>query len=162
MTDPVAVSARLRPVRAGMVAIHCSEPAIRAAVDEFLAARFGGAAVEGIALPGGPWWLAAIASTSSSRVKRILTGDFREMRGHVQALVRRQGIRHAVLIAHQGCTWYEQLHPRLTAGQLIREQGNDLLAAREEIARWAGDGVAVEGHILTLDGEGAVVFRPVF
>ena len=161
--DETPVEARLNTAPGEIVVVHCSESPVQAALDEFLAQRFPGQAAERISLPGGPWWLAAVAAATGSRLRRVLTGDLKGMREQVASLARGQGVRRVVLIADQDCTWYRRRKPGLGRGQLIREQGDGLLTAREEIARWTGEmGLPVEGHILTVDADGAVVFKAVF
>ena len=156
------VSARLTGGAATVVAIHTSEARYLPAIDEFLAARYPSSAVDRVAVPGGAWWLAKAASLSESRVRRFIMGELKPVREGMRALVDSQGLREVVLIAAQDCAWYRRLYPRLSPGDVVRRQGEDMFRARDEARRWTGRPIAISGHILTFDSEGLVTFRTVF
>lgn len=145
-----------------VVAIHTSEARFRPAIDEFVAARYPSTSIDRVAVPGGAWWLAKAASLSEGRVRRFIMGELKPVREGMRALVDSQGLREVVLIAAEDCAWYRRLYPRLSPGDIVRRQGEDMLRARDEARRWSGRAITISGHILTFDGEGAVTFRTIF
>jgi hypothetical protein len=153
------VTARLGTGTGSVVAMFTSEARYFAAMSEFLAARYPSETVDRVAVPGGPWWLAKAASLSESRVKRIILGELKPVREAMRSLVDSHDLRELVLIAAQDCAWYRRLYPRLSPGETVRRQGEDMVRARDEALRWAGRPISVSGHILTFDAQGAITFR---
>jgi hypothetical protein len=131
-----------------VLALHCGEGATRAAFDELLGRLYPADRCDRAALPGGAWWLAEAANFSEGRLKRMLLGGRLPAREAVEAMLGATALREVVLLGHQDCAWYRQRFPRHTPGDLVREQGADILRARAEIARWAPRALPVSGWLL--------------
>ncbi|MGH8431693.1 MAG: hypothetical protein ACREUF_14955 [Solimonas sp.] len=137
-----------------MLALHCSEVDMQGSFVELLDAIAPGERVERIALPGSAWWLAQAAELTEGRIKRIVLGGRQPVRDVVDAILSSSALRQVVLLGHQECAWYRQQFPRLSPGDLVREQGNDLIRAREEVWRWSERNFAINGWIVVAAGEG--------
>jgi hypothetical protein len=80
----------------------------------------------------------------------------------VDSLLDSSALELVVLAGHQGCSWYRRRYPRYSPGELVREQGADILRARDEVERWAGRRLAVTGWILLADTAGQASGRRLF
>lgn len=143
-----------------VLAVHCSEGRFLPAFDELLA-RVGSPEADHISVPGGPWWLAEASRVTQSRLARIAASRVTSARQALERLVREGGVRRVVLLGHQDCAWYAQLDRSASRAALIQRQGQDLLRARDAVVEAAGSNMAVSGHILTFDEDGAR-FRTLF
>jgi hypothetical protein len=115
------------------IALSCSDGRFTRAVEELLESR-GHARLDTVTLPGGPALL-DVWSASFSDNEALAKGTSFLVKGHA--------IRHAYLIAHEGCGYYRARSPDLVKSHARDRQVADLRAA----ARWFRDhhpGVTVE------------------
>ncbi|MGH2608323.1 MAG: hypothetical protein ACRDHF_04475 [Tepidiformaceae bacterium] len=159
----IAISARLDGgAPATVLALHCGERGPRGAFDELIGAVAPGSPLERIVIPGGAWWLAQAAELTEGRIKRIVLGGRHPVRDVMDSFLDSSALELVVLAGHQGCSWYRRRYPRHSAGELVREQGADMLRARDEVERWAGRRLAVTGWILLADASGQASGRRLF
>ncbi len=159
----IAISARLDGgAPATVLALHCGERGPRGAFDELIGAVAPGSPLERIVVPGGAWWIAQAAELTEGRIKRIVLGGRHPVRDVMDSFLDSSALELVVLAGHQGCSWYRRRYPRHSAGELVREQGADMLRARDEVERWAGRRLAVTGWILLADASGQASGRRLF
>lgn len=60
------------------------------------------------------------------------------------------GIRRVILLGHQDCAWYARLQ-----GLASTAHADDLVRARDALARVASPAVVINGYVLTVDESGA-------
>lgn len=135
--------------RIGAGAIYCSDGRIGEHFDDFLQNGLGLPRYDRIALPGGP---ACLAGHPQAHLEEQGVVD------ELRFLVEVHGLRRIVLIAHQGCAFYDGrlglVEPRL---ELV--QRADLVRAAASIHRVTGIG-AIDAYFARLDS-GAVRFERV-
>lgn len=135
-----------------VIAVSCSEPGAREATDSFLAEAYTERRPEVVAVPGGSWWLARAAGSGQSRVRRwaaqAAAGAVRES---VHGWLSRTGLASIEIVGHEGCDWYRRQHPHASAGDLVRIQGDDLVAALTEATMLAP--CPVHARFVTATGE---------
>jgi hypothetical protein len=159
----IALNARLDGgAPATVLALHCGERGPRGAFDELIGTVAPGSPFERVVIPGGAWWLAQAAEMTEGRIKRIVLAGRQPVREVVESFIDSSELELVVLAGHQGCSWYRRRYPRHSAGELIREQGEDMLRARQEVERWAGRRLAVTGWILHADASGKASGRRLF
>ena len=104
------------------LAVYCSDGRFTHAVEELLDS-IGHARLDTMTLPGGP------------ALFELTTADFaglEAMRTAATFLVRGHGIKHVVLLAHEGCGYYRTRNPGAEPGSIREKQVDDLRGA----ARW--------------------------
>lgn len=160
--DTVALDARIeRGAPATVLALHCSERAWRTAFEELTAKLTPGKRAEHLAVPGGAWGLARAAEIGEGRVKRVLLAGRQPIRDAIESVLAGQSIVNVLLLGHQDCTWYARRFRGLSEGARVREQGVDILSAREALLRWAPARVAASGWVLLVGPDGALSGRKV-
>lgn len=147
---------------ATVLALHCGERGPRGAFDELIGSVAPGSPLERVMVPGGAWWLAQAAGLTEGRIKRLVLAGRQPVREVVDSFLDSSALELVVLAGHQGCSWYRRRYPRHSAGELVREQGADILRARQEVERWAGRRLAVTGWILLADESGQTSGRRLF
>ena len=156
----IALNARLDGgAPATVLALHCGERGARGAFDELIGTVAPEAPLERIAIPGGAWWLAQAAELTEGRIKRVLLGGRHPVKEVVDSFIDSSVLELVVLVGHQGCSWYRRRYPRHSPGDLVREQGADILRARDEVEKWAGRRLAVTGWMLVADEAGNAMGR---
>ncbi|MCC7366707.1 MAG: hypothetical protein IT303_20280 [Dehalococcoidia bacterium] len=143
----------------GALALLCGEAEVQSAFARFLEEHWG--AADRVAVPGGAWWVAQAADLTEGRVKKVLLRGRAPVKEVVELLLDRVSLRQVVVLGHQDCGWYRREARAVTAGELVRRIGADMLRAREEIERWAPRRITVEGYMLT-DSGGQADFRKLF
>lgn len=133
------------------LAVHCGESGAAGGLDGLVRSAAAGQPLDRICLPGGAWWIAEAVRIGESKLKRALLGRA-PSRQAIEALLADGRVDRVLLVGHHECSWYRGRSPGASAGDLLRDQGHDILRAREEILRWAS-GLEVEGWLL-LPGEG--------
>jgi hypothetical protein len=162
-TPSIALNARLDGgAPATVLALHCGERGPRGAFDELIGTVAPDSPLERVVVPGGAWWLAQAAELTEGRIKKLVLGGRQPVRNVVESFLDSSALEMVVLAGHQGCSWYRRRYPRHSPGDLVREQGADILRAREEVERWAGRRLAVTGWILLSDESGATSARRLF
>jgi hypothetical protein len=135
-----------------VVAVSCSEPGAREGLERFLADAYKDKRPEVVAVPGGSWWLARATGYGQSRIRRwaaqSATGAIRES---VHGWLSRTGLVALEIVGHENCEWYRRQHPHASAGDLVRLQGDDLVAAATEAASLAP--CPVHARFITATGE---------
>jgi hypothetical protein len=117
-------------VAAFVVVLGCSEPGAGVALAEFLDSTYPGARREDFLLPGGPWWVARAAPAGQSRVgKWIASGARHRLADLLQGWIERRETLAFEIAGHEGCSWYEREYPSISAGERVRRQGEDVVAA---------------------------------
>ncbi len=159
----IALNARLDGgAPATVLALHCGERGPRGAFDELLGTVAPGSSFDRVVIPGGAWWLAQAAGLTEGRIKRMVLAGRQPVREVVESFLDSSALELVVLAGHQGCSWYRRRYPRHSAGDLVREQGADILRAWQEVERWAGRRLAVTGWILLADESGQASGRRLF
>ena len=146
---------------APLLVLHCGEALLLASVERLLESHAPGVQADRLSLPGGCWWVAEAAGLTEGRVKRALLRGRMPVREAVEALLDGGNVREVMLVAHEGCAWYRRSAPGASAGDLVKQQGRDMLRARAEIERWAPRGTAVGGWMLVA-AEGEAGMRKLF
>ncbi len=130
------------PLRASTLVVYCSDHRFIPACDEFVEKMLGIADYDLIAVPGGPQFLAALDylpkfAWAGSRWTKFL------LEGH--------GLNRVVLIAHEGCGWYRQIHG--SHAEMESRQREDLRHAGDQLHRLL-PGLRVEAYFAVLhDGQ---------
>jgi hypothetical protein len=104
------------------LAVYCSDGRFTDAVEELLHA-IGHPRLDTMTLPGGP------------ALFELTTADFAGLEAARTAaafLVKGHGIKHVVLLAHEGCGYYRARNPGVEGEDIIQKQLTDLRNA----ARW--------------------------
>jgi hypothetical protein len=151
--------ARLDATESKIFLARCSDPRFRPATAEFVHASFPAQAVDEVVLPGSVWWLAKVTQVPSGIAG--LVAELKQLRNGIKVLIQAHHPTHLVLVGHQDCLWYKRLYPHLTAEQAIRQQGEDIIAAKRGLLSWLESRLEVSGYIATFDREGVVTFRNV-
>jgi hypothetical protein len=139
-----------------VLAIHCSDAGAQAAFYDVLKRKHGNSIVESVAIPGGAWWLARVASATRSGPRRWLAGKVAgPVEDAIERALARRTLQAVELLGHEGCGWYELVVRNASAGELVRRQGEDLFVAAEELARWSR--LPVAGRIVLGGSDGATV-----
>lgn len=135
--------------RVHAAAIYCSDGRVGEHFDDFLQKGLALPRYDRVALPGGP---ACLAGHPQAHLEEQGVVD------ELKFLVEAHGLKRVVLIAHQGCAFYET---RLGLGgrRLELVQRADLVRAAAFVRRVAGID-AVDGFFARLV-EGTVRFEPV-
>lgn len=132
--------------------IACGEPGIQQRLYSLAASQLG-ERFESVLLPGGCWWVAEAAAMTGGRLKRMLASRSSTYEA-VEEFLADRSITAVSLVAHQDCAWYRARYPRYSAGAIVKQAGEDLFAARDEVLRLARRNVPVTGTVLVLaDGE---------
>ncbi len=153
MTDRVPLQAPLGAANPDSVAIQCIDVRYRAAFDELLREVLGHDPYR-VELPGGPWWLAQVANARGGRVRRFVVGRL-PVRDFLDSFLAGRHVNRVVLMGHGDCVWYRENEPGLSAGGLIRLQGEHMLRARDEIKRWLPR-LDISGYLVQAEEEGMV------
>lgn len=134
-----------RPEEADCLVIHCSDPRFQAAFRKFTDEELGVKNPIPIIIPGGIHDL-----VSPARIKAA-----RQLREHLEFMIKRGGVRRIVLLNHEDCQWYGKWSAlvRTTIGQDI---AGHLLAAAEKLAE-RKLGVEVECYLAKIE-DGEIVF----
>ena len=120
------------PSTASALVVHCSDHRFIPAFEQLVEKQLGIADYDLIAVPGGPQFLAALDYLP----KFAWAGN-----RWVKFLIEGHGLNRVVLIGHEDCGWYKQLHG--SHAGLEAKLRADLLHAREQLQQALG-GVAVE------------------
>src|SRR5687767_10034945 len=100
------------------LAIYCSDGRFTRSVEELLES-LGHDRLDTMTMPGGPALLHVHASLYSDADATTRAAGF---------LIRGHHIRHAILLAHEGCGYYRARYPTESGGELLRRQLADLAA----------------------------------
>lgn len=152
MNDVVALESRPAADQPNSVALHCIDARYQPVFDELLQEVLGENPFR-LSLPGGAWWLAKAAGRTEGRFKRVVLGRL-PVRDFLDSFLAGRDVRRAVLLGHGECVWYREAEPRLSAGDLIRLQGEHMVRARDEIKRWLPR-LEVSGYIVQAEGDGS-------
>lgn len=132
------------------LAVYCSDGRFTDAVEDLLES-LGRTRLDTMTLPGGP------------ALFELTTADFaglEAMRTAASFLVRGHGIKHVVLLAHEGCGYYRSRNPGAESQALIEKQVTDLRGA----ARWfhgAMPQVDIRLYYARISKQGHVAFHVV-
>lgn len=107
------------------LAIYCSDGRFTRAVEQ-LAAQLGSPRVDVMSLPGGPG-LFDLWSASPT--------EARLMRDASSFLITGHRIQKVILVAHEGCGFYQRRYYSLDADERRARQEADVSVAREQILR---------------------------
>lgn len=135
--------------RVHAAAIYCSDGRVGEHFDDFLQKGLSLPRYDRVALPGGP---ACLAGHPQAHLEEQGVVD------ELQFLVEAHGLKRIVLIAHQGCAFYEG-RLELDGRRLELVQRADLVRAAAVVRRVTGVD-AVEGYFARL-AEHAIRFEPV-
>lgn len=124
----------------GALVVHCSSGHLQPIFREFLEGTLKLGEYDLLAIPGGPQALAAL-----DYLPKFAWAGGR----WTKFLVDAHGLKRIVLIAHEDCAWYKQLHG--DHAQMEQKQRADLIHSRDHL-RQALPGVTVEAWFVTLDG----------
>ena len=159
MSGPVYVaSARPEASPSPVLVVACSKGAYLAATREFLERHLG--LPEGgyhlLAVPGGPQFLVL-----SEHLPKFAWAGHRWLRFASE----RMGVTRVVLVAHEGCLWYEDerfvpalLHRLAHGGTAAEHQRADLRRAAESL-RALGVPFALEAYYIARTTEGRLEFH---
>jgi hypothetical protein len=145
--DPYVSRVARDPERPQTLVVCCSDGRFHAPIADFVDHLVSDRA-DLLALPGGP---AVLDPWNSS---------FDEARVFEQSLrlfLAHHDLRHACLIAHDGCSYYREKHPGLSARELLERQVADLRRGAA-LLRERAPGLAVR-LVLARLGEGRVRFE---
>jgi hypothetical protein len=151
-------SARPEPSSSPVLAVACSKGAYLPATREFLECHLG--LVEGgyhlLAVPGGPHLLVL-----SEHLPKFAWAGHR----WVRFAAEKMGVKRVVLVAHEGCLWYEDerfvpalLHRLAHEGTPAQHQRADLRRAAEGL-RDLGLPLAVEAYFIARGVDGRLEFH---
>ena len=128
----------LPPVSSAALVVHCSDHRFQRIFREFIQSTLKIDDYDVIAVPGGPQVLAAL-----DYLPKFAWAGSR----WTKYLVESHGLKRIVLIAHDECGWYKQLHG--THAEIESKQRADLAHAEEQLHR-ALPAVSVEAYFATL------------
>lgn len=151
MTTPDDIALHTIPEQrapASVLALLCSEEGAGPLFEELIALLQPKESVEHVSLPGGAWWAARATELTDGKLKRIGLGGRSPVREAVEAMVVAGSVRSILLLGHQDCAWYRARFPGASPGSIVREQGADLLRARDEIRRWSPRPVTAEAWLI--------------
>lgn len=130
-------------------AVYCSDGRIGDQIDEFLHHGLGFPRYDRLVCPGGP---AALSG------RLLALWDARGVEEQIRFLVQVHDIRTVVLVAHEGCAYYEQ-RLRVPVEHTESEQRQDLKKAADAVLKLA-PGVTVTRYLARHVG-GAIGFDAV-
>jgi hypothetical protein len=128
--------------RARSLAVYCSDGRLAEHVDELLGKRLDLARCDRLAVPGGPAVLVEHAPC------------FFEMQGltrQLQFLVQANQLRRILLIAHEGCAYYQE-HLRVAPQDVEANQRKDLQEAAGRVQQLF-PGLSVHAMLARVHGE---------
>lgn len=131
-----------------LLAVHCSDPRYQPHFQEFLRSRTAAPEYALLALPGGPFSLAAegVAAELSAACRRWM-----------RFLAELMRPRRVILIGHEDCRWYQQPDLLALGGGGREHQERDLLEVSRRLEDAFGT-ASVERYYARRDGD-SVVFE---
>lgn len=145
-----------------ILAVYCSDYRTRTALDDFLDDSYPNKGVDVVALPGGVWWVAALSDRMKYTVMSLLSGKTKFFQKVLGLLIKRHRLKEIIFFGHQDCSWYKNEYPNLAPADLIRQIGDDLLEAKDQIAEVFGKEIVTKGYIVLFDQTGNISFREIF
>ena len=151
-------SARAEASPSAVLVVACSNSTYLAATREFLERHLGlpDGGYQLLAVPGGPQLLVL-----SEHLPKFAWAGHR----WVRFAVEKMGVTRVVLVAHEGCLWYEDerfvpalLHRLAHGGTTADHQRDDLRCAAEGL-RALGSPFAVEAYFIAQVADGRLEFH---